>query len=217
MVPVVIIPVLNRYDLLERCIDSLDYPVDKIIIIDNGGRIEEDCLMMPSNSRHGKTYIYDMPSNLGVATSWNLGIKMTPFASGWILLNSDAWFMPGQLEKFWNGCQPDEIHLGGTPPWACAWIGNEVVKDVGLFCEAFHPAYFEDNDYERRAVRLGKQITRTEATIGHDNSSTLLSDLGYQAKNSATFNSNLELFKLRNARLDAGQWDLERRLHLSWD
>jgi hypothetical protein len=26
----------------------------------------------------------DMPSNLGVATSWNLGIKMTPFATGWI-------------------------------------------------------------------------------------------------------------------------------------
>ena len=43
MVPVVIIPVLNRYDLLERCIDSLDFPVDKIIIIDNGGKIEEDC------------------------------------------------------------------------------------------------------------------------------------------------------------------------------
>jgi hypothetical protein len=40
MVPVVVIPVLNRYDLLERCIDSLDFPVDKIIIIDNGGKIE---------------------------------------------------------------------------------------------------------------------------------------------------------------------------------
>ena len=217
MVPVVIIPVLNRYDLLERCIDSLDYPVDKIIIIDNGGKIEEDCLMMPRNSRHNKTYIYDMPSNLGVATSWNLGIKMTPFAAGWILLNSDAWFMSGQLEKFWNRCQPDEIHLGGLPPWACAWIGSEVVKDVGLFCEAFHPAYFEDNDYERRAVRLGKQITRTEAIILHDNSSTLLSNVNFQAKNSATFNSNFELFKLRNARLDAGQWDLQRRLDLSWD
>jgi GT2 family glycosyltransferase len=102
MVPVVIIPVLNRYDLLERCLDSLDFPVDKIIIIDNGGKIEEDCLMMPRNSRHGKTYIMDMPSNLGVATSWNLGIKMTPFASGWVLLNSDAWFLPDQLEKFWQ-------------------------------------------------------------------------------------------------------------------
>jgi hypothetical protein len=62
MVPVVVIPVLNRYDLLERCIDSLDFPVDKIIIIDNGGKIEQDCLVMPRHSRHGKTYIMDMPS-----------------------------------------------------------------------------------------------------------------------------------------------------------
>ncbi len=216
-IPVVIIPVLNRYDLLERCIDSLDYPVEKIIIIDNGGGIERDCLMMPRNSRHGKTYIYDMPSNLGVATSWNFGIKMTPFASGWILLNSDAWFEPDALERFWNGCFYDQIHLGGTPPWACAWIGREVVKDVGLFCEAFHPAYFEDNDYERRAVRLGTTITKSEATIHHFNSSTLLSDVSYQVKNGVSYRANLELFKLRNARLDAGQWDLQRRLDLSWD
>ena len=217
MVPVVIIPVLNRYDLLERCLDSLDFPVDKIIIIDNGGKIEEDCLVMPRHSRHNKTYILDMPSNLGVATSWNLGIKMTPFASGWILLNSDAWFMPNKLEQFWEQCYPNEIHLSGSPEWACAWIGSEVVKDVGLFCEAFHPAYFEDNDYERRAVRLGKNIRKSQDIIVHDNSSTLLSDVAYQAKNSATFNSNHELFKLRNARLDAGQWDLQRRLDLSWD
>ena len=217
MVPVVIIPVLNRYDLLERCIDSLDYPIEKLIIIDNGGKIAQDCLVMPRNSKHDERFILDMPSNLGVATSWNLGIKMTPFASGWILLNSDAWFAPGELEKFWNGCVSDEIHLGGNPPWACAWIGSEVVKDVGLFCEAFHPAYFEDNDYERRAVRLGKQITRTQATINHDNSSTLLADVAYQEKNAATFHANHELFKLRNARLDAGQWDLQRRLDLSWD
>ena len=217
MIPVVIIPVLNRYDLLERCIDSLDFPVDKIIIIDNGGRIEEDCLMMPRNSRHGKTYTLDMPSNLGVASSWNLGIKMTPFASGWILLNSDAWFMPNKLEQFWEQCYPNEIHLTGSPEWACAWIGSEVVKDVGLFCEGFHPAYFEDNDFERRAVRLGVNIRRSQDIIMHDNSSTLLSDVSFQGKNSRTFESNLQLFKLRNARLDAGQWDLQRRLDLSWD
>ena len=217
MVPVVIIPVLNRYDLLERCIDSLDFPVEKIIIIDNGGKIEQDCLVMPRHSRHGKTYFMDMPSNLGVATSWNLGIKMTPFAAGWILMNSDAWFMPNKLEEFWQSCNRNEIHLTGSPEWACAWIGSDVVKDVGLFCEAFHPAYFEDNDYERRAVRLGKNIRKSQDIIVHDNSSTLLSDVAYQAKNSATFNSNLELFKMRNARLDAGQWDLQRRLDLSWD
>ena len=91
------------------------------------------------------------------------------------------------------------------------------MKDVGLFCEAFHPAYFEDNDYERRAVRMGYTPTEFRDIIMHDNSSTLLSDVSFQGKNAQTFGANLELFKLRNARLDAGQWDLQRRLDLSWD
>ena len=217
MVPCIIIPVLNRYDLLERCIDSIDYPVEHLIIIDNGGKIADDCLVMPRKSIINKTIILDMPSNLGVATSWNLGIKMLPMYKGWILLNSDAWFMPGRLQHFWEGCDRDSIQLAGEPPWACAWIGAGVVEDVGLFCEAYHPAYFEDNDYERRAVRLNKKIFRAHSIVNHDNSSTLLSDTRYQAKNAETFHANHELFKLRNARLDAGQWDLRRRLDLGWD
>jgi GT2 family glycosyltransferase len=142
---------------------------------------------------------------------------MTPFAQGWILLNSDAFFERGELQKFYRECHTDEIHLAGQPGWCCAWIGSQVVKDVGLFCEAFHPAYFEDNDYERRALRMGKQITRSQAIVYHDNSSTLQSDPTFIAKNQATFESNLELFKLRNVRLDAGEWDLQRRIDLSWD
>ena len=217
MVPCIIIPVLNRYDLLERAIKSIDYPVENLIIIDNGGRIAKDCLVLPRSTKIQNRYIMDMPSNLGVATSWNLGIKMTPFASGWILLNSDAHFGQGHLEKFYKESDIDEIHLAGEPGWCCAWIGSEVVKDVGLFCEAFHPAYFEDNDYERRALRMGKQITKSEAVVYHDNSSTLQSDPEFIAKNQRTFESNLELFKLRNVRLDAGEWDLQRRIDLSWD
>ncbi len=217
MVPVIVIPVLNRYDLLERCIRTIDYAVEHLIIIDNGGMIEKDCLSLPKNSNIKNRYVLDMPSNLGVATSWNLGIKMTPFASGWILLNSDAFFERGELQKFYRECHTDEIHLAGQPGWCCAWIGSQVVKDVGLFCEAFHPAYFEDNDYERRALRMGKQITKSQAIVYHDNSSTLQSDPTFIAKNQATFESNLELFKLRNVRLDAGEWDLQRRIDLSWD
>lgn len=31
-----IVPVLNRYDLLERMIASIDYPIKHLLIIDNG-------------------------------------------------------------------------------------------------------------------------------------------------------------------------------------
>ena len=46
MVPVIVIPVLNRYDLLERCIKSIDCEVENLIIIDNGGLIEKDCCLL---------------------------------------------------------------------------------------------------------------------------------------------------------------------------
>lgn len=217
MVPVIVIPVLNRYDLLERCISSIDFPVGKLIIIDNGGGIERDCLSLPRNQHIQERYVLNMPSNLGVATSWNLGIKMTPFASGWVLLNSDAHFARGHLEKFFKELHIDEIHLAGQPGWCCAWIGYKVVADVGLFCEGFHPAYFEDNDYERRATRMHKKIVKSDALVYHDNSSTLLSDPSLFEKNRDSFKANMELFKLRNGRLDAGDWNLERRIALSWD
>jgi len=37
MIPNLIVPVLNRYDLLERFLQSLDYPIRDVLIIDNGG------------------------------------------------------------------------------------------------------------------------------------------------------------------------------------
>lgn len=214
MVPVVIIPVLNRYDLLVKCIGSIDYEVEKLIVINNGkGKVEAF-----DNPFIKTSYVWDMPSNLGVATSWNLGIKSTPFALGWILLNNDAEFLPGRLERFWLSCEDNEIQLAGTPPWACAWIGCDVVKEIGLFCEAFHPAYFEDDDYERRAKHAHIPIAVVaDPVISHINSATLQSDESFFQKNTVSFASNNELNKMRNASFDEGHWDLQRRLELSWD
>jgi hypothetical protein len=36
-IPVLIIPVLNRYDLLDSLLESINYPIDNILVIDNGG------------------------------------------------------------------------------------------------------------------------------------------------------------------------------------
>ena len=38
--------------------------------------------------------------NLGVAASWNLGIKATPLADWWLICNSDIKFGPGDLAKW---------------------------------------------------------------------------------------------------------------------
>ena len=36
MIPVLIIPVLNRYDLLDDNLNTIDYPIGEILIINNG-------------------------------------------------------------------------------------------------------------------------------------------------------------------------------------
>jgi len=221
-VPVIIIPVLNRYDLLERCIGSFDYPVETLIVIDNGGMASRTyCPWFIDRQRIDDYRILSMPTNLGVATSWNLGIKMTPYSDdGWLLLNSDAWFEPGALEQFHGDCSPDTITLAGDPAWCCAHIGRNVVAKIGLFCENFHPAYFEDNDYERRAQAHGIHIVRSSARIRHDNSSTIISDPTYAERNTASFQANQALYERRWGGSDVPayeEWNLDRRVELGWD
>lgn len=220
MVPVVIIPVLNRYDLLQRAVDSLDSLIDTLIIIDNGGRAGLHEQPWVVDRRHVKDYrILSMPFNLGVATSWNLGIKATPYASGWLLFNSDAYFESGELAKFYEDCAPDRITLGGAPGWCSAHIGRDVVAKVGLFCENFHPAYFEDTDYQRRALVHGFPVVHSEAKIVHNNSSTISSDPRYADFNNKSFAENVLLYDRRwlNGMPEHEEWDLERRCRLGWD
>jgi GT2 family glycosyltransferase len=221
MVPVIVVPILNRPDLLDRCLKSIDYPVETLIVIDNGGVYDADMMSWVVDRQIVKnSYVWSFPSNLGVATSWNLGIKSTPFADGWILLNSDAWFEPGQLEAFYKDCEPNNITLNRSmPAWCCAWVGSQVVERVGLFCESFHPAYFEDTDWQERATRINTVMKVSQAGIGHDNSSTIRSDDSLADKNAKSFQANQELYALRwqSGVPDAGHWDLKRRRELGWD
>lgn len=220
MVPVIIIPVLNRYDLMERAIRSLDYPVERLIIIDNGDGYDPDMLAWTAPWQHIQNwYLWRMPTNLGVAPSWNLGIKATPHADGWILLNSDAYFEADQLRKFYEECEPESITVSsGIAPWSCAWVGAGVVERVGLFSECYVPAYFEDNDFEDRAKRINVEVRSSQAVIRHDNSSTIASDPSLADKNAKSFQANQELHGLRwqSGLPDAGHWDLKRRRELGW-
>jgi GT2 family glycosyltransferase len=225
MIDTIIIPVLNRYDLLDRCIATIG-EAGTVIIIDNGDCLnDEDARFWQIDgqlSDVGRVIILRMPTNMGVATSWNLGIKMTPESSGWLLLNSDAHFAPGAYERFVGHTARDRITLAGTPPWCCAWIGADVVEDVGLFCERFYPAYMEDVDYERRARICDHPIVMSDADVIHDNSSTIAADPNLAAANRRTHAANLAYYEYRWANKrpdglpDEDAWDLRARLDQSW-
>jgi hypothetical protein len=163
-------------------------------------------------------HVWSMPTNLGVAPSWNLGIKATPHSRGWILLNSDAWFKPGQLEHFFAGCD-DGMVVRTKRNWSCVWVGQDVVSKIGLFSECYVPAYFEDNDYEQRAKAFNISVVVSDVEVEHDNSSTLKANPAFGEKNNRSFadNSNLHDMRWRSGIPDAGAWDLGRRRTLGWD
>jgi GT2 family glycosyltransferase len=209
-----IVPVLNRYDLLQRMLDSVDVTVDHLLIIDNG--LGTDTLEL--SDKFAKVTHLRMPANLGVAGSWNLGIKSFPYAHRWFIVSNDVVFKPGSLAKLAEA-RRDEITLtADAPNWQAFALGDEAVMDLGLFDECgFYPAYFEDNDYMRRAQFVGVNIRKLELDLHHDNSSTIKG--GYQSKNDKTFFANQRYYQ---SKVDAkdyspGTYSLEIRRDNGWE
>jgi GT2 family glycosyltransferase len=214
-----IVPVLNRYDLLQRMLSSLDYPIAHLLIIDNGASAVEHSfeLDVPECVEH-TTYL-PMPANLGVAASWNLGIKSFPYAERWFFGSNDVEFHPGALERLCEA-RSDEITLSRVfPYWQAFCVGYEAVKRVGLFDEGFFPAYFEDTDYLRRAQHFDVPITKMDIPSHHDNSSTIKSGPGLMDQNARTFsnNSSYHQEKMRTSDYSAGGWDVYRRRLNGWE
>lgn len=215
MIPNLIIPVLNRYDLLQRLLDSIDFPVGDLLIIDNGGQVQE--LRFPDYVLN--SHILPLPSNLGVSGSWNLGFKLFPHHHKWLFASNDAQFGPGALERFCDARRDEIVLSGHFPFWQVFSFGDEALRRVGLFDEALHPAYFEDKDMERRAQHFGVEVRKLDVLITHDNSSTIGSDSRLQELNGRTFVRNGDYYREKVAREDYGPggWDLDRRRLNSWD
>jgi GT2 family glycosyltransferase len=209
-----IVPVLNRYDLLQRMLDSVDIEVAHLLIIDNG--LGTDTLEL--SDKFAKVTHLRMPANLGVAGSWNLGIKSFPYANRWFIVSNDVVFRPGALEILATA-RRDEITLtAAAPNWQAFALGDEAVTDLGLFDECgFYPAYFEDNDYMRRAAFAGVNIRKLDLDLTHDNSSTIKA--GYQSKNDKTFFANQRLYQAKVDSNDytAGTYSLDIRRENGWE
>lgn len=211
-----VVPILTGTDLLARMIKSVDEVVEHLVIIDNGALVSDRVAI--TNPFIWRTSVIRMPANLGVSGSWNLGIKATPHAPWWLIVNYDTVWPAGSLAQFMRQDSADALVLsGGAPEWCAFSIGENVVRKVGLFDEALHPAYFEDNDYTRRCEAAGVPIIGSGIPIAHDNSSTLRA--GYAARNSHTFEANAVYYadKVQRQDLTAGTWSLDRRREQSWD
>jgi GT2 family glycosyltransferase len=215
MIPVIGLTTFARHDLAQRMIDSIDYPVEHLLVVDNSGKKK----FQPTLNNNIKNFwLLQMPFGVGPATAMNLIIKATPHAKYWVMASEDTYCAPGALQIIDKEVDTEALNfVDAIPDWCFIALGEGLILKAGLFSELFYPQYFDDNDYERRIDALGIPKKRIQAKINHDNSSTLAA--GYQEKNARTYAINQILHSQRTAEqnMGSGEWSLEIRRHNSWD
>lgn len=215
MIPVLGFCTLKRFDLAERLLASIDYPVEHLVIIDNSGTKT----WQPSKPELVKNlWFIQVPFGLGLVGAWNLIVKSTPYSPYWLLVNDDAWFEPGALEIIAEQVNPFALNfLEINTAWSAVVFGEGMIERTGLYDERFYPLYFDDNDLERRVNYHNVPINHIPAKVHHDNSSTLQS--GYTQQNNKTYVNNQRLFdqKAKENDYTPGNWDLTIRRANRWD
>lgn len=186
------IPVISDPELLKACLDSIDHPIETLVVIDNSpdGQMGDIALSAPECVRDVR--VTEPPSNLGVAASWNFIIRTAPKAAWWAIANADTVFGPGDLERLAVEMeQPGPRWVGMCGDWRVFGINREAVETVGFFDENFHPVYLEDCDYEYRCTLAQVPWYFLDGTSTHLGSHALRH---YRERNNRTYPANVRYF-----------------------
>lgn len=166
----VVIPTYNRWDLLNKCLKSIERNTNlsdgEIIVVSNGCTDDTPKLV---RRLYPTMNVVSWPKPLGYPKAVNMGMSA---ATGdyVILLNNDTelyspnW-VQDLLEPFNNHPQAGVTGLikrfQNGNPWVlffCAAIKREVINRIGLLDETFTPGCGEDIDYCIKAHKLGYTI-----------------------------------------------------------
>jgi GT2 family glycosyltransferase len=183
-VPVTLcVPTYSRYDLCDQLLHSAasgDAVPDAFVVLDNGGAFRPS---LEVRARlNGSLRLVRPGRNLGVAASWNWFMLNVP---GWLLIcNDDVRLDASTLTTLLSAsaAHADELLLypmgrGGKANILSVFLTDRRLADaVGYFDEAFHPAYFEDDDYLYRMKLRGlRPMPVTGCGYFHHCSATLKS------------------------------------------
>lgn len=188
MIPVIIVPILTESQRLTDLLDSIDHPVGKVVVIDNGDII--DPFLGGHRMAEYKIRVIKPGHNLGVAASWNLGIKATPRAPWWLISNHDITFGPGDLSRLEAAVEPRANAVTYALGMAAFAVTPPAMQAVGFWDENIHPAYDEDLDWQRRARLIGTIEQEAGFTGTHAGSATIMSDPLLRAVNGRTHPAN---------------------------
>lgn len=207
MIPALIVPTLVHYDLLQRMLDSIDLEIEHVVIIDNG-----NSLNAATCSKAKKLSIIRVPTNLGVAASWNLGIKVTPFAKWWIIVNDDLIWRPGALEVFTQAIEEDVIVLesySSDNSFSVFAIHESVISKVGLFDEFYYPGCGEEINYLKRIEKSDTRIKFIPHSVYGDKAKTREYFNNINKRATSQFFGNIE--KALTVGTTVLGWQLEQR------
>ena len=160
-IPVLGTMIYNRPDYLLRMLRSVDYPVEKVVVVLNYVTQEiaeaADVIrgMFPHVVIHNPGDNQPAPVNLGFSGGWNWMLK-NHMAEWLLVVGNDVQFMPGELEKL---TAYYERHKNLSPPMAVVntsmgWNIHGITKHgldvMGFLDENFYPCYYDDTDMDYR-------------------------------------------------------------------
>lgn len=188
MIPCIVVPVINRPELLDALIASIDHPVRRMVVVDNGDVLDPFLggrRLLPFPVR-----VVQPGWNLGVAASWNLGVKCDPLADWWLVANSDLEFGPGDLARMDEAVNPRAAVLYKMRDFSAFALTAPLIHEVGWMDESFVLGYDDDLDYERRVELAGLPRVDTGFTGRHVGSASIYADTGLRYANSLSHPKN---------------------------
>jgi hypothetical protein len=217
--PLMGIPIVNQHKKLLSLLDSIDFSVDTLAIVDNSqfcdsheevGRLLSD---LKSNTHpHIKSIrIAKSFGNSGVANSWNQILRAFPEATAAMLVNDDVVFAPEAISSALshvNSHIPQFIPLLPSPQEFSAFLITHLCWNrIGLFDISFNPAYCEDLDYRDRMradpsieIIILPDIQQAMLELNQEHSSTITSNPELSERNRCSFALN-RLWWLSHRRL----------------
>lgn len=201
------IAALNRGDLLRRCVESVDHPIETLFLINNGRDASVLTFLDQVKIRNFKSekffrkiVIEGWPSNLGCGPSWNRIIKKSP--GSWMITGNDAQFKPGAVAAIAEAEKkhPDAamVCADGYSVFCMTELGR---KALGLLDENFYPAYFEDVDHWRRLVLSGAKAVNApgfeydHGEAPHWGSATVKSDPALEKRVAACYQNGARYYR----------------------
>lgn len=205
-IPLLGIPILNQALLLRRLLETLDYPVDVLAVVDNssnccGPESEASSALCEELDRikaGGHPLIRSIQiarpfGNLGVAASWNLILSSFPQAPYALIANHDIRFTPGVLAGAAQrlDCRRPQFLSLLPPPnsFSAFLITCRCWDQLGLFDTNFHPAYCEDLDYRDRIAASASCVDHLDGSFAYAAMAAL------NCSHSATINSDASYFQ----------------------